>query len=409
VIRRRHVLYVEGYDPQGATGYHRLFGRELRRFLSTWSLAAKLGALAIDSNDLAHWTIETTGPNWQVATRFEFLRLESVISANLAQPIARQVLRAVRWSLGDLFTGTSFKIFRASWPFGLHLIGQQILLLTWVALSMIAGALAARFVGAVVDLPALVTVLLAAMLAVAIFAALMPLAERWFVIRVTNGWPYLRETSRGDPSVYDRPVDIFAARVVAVARAAEADEIVVIGHSAGGVTSAAVIARALELDPGLGRHGPRMIYLTVGSLAPGFLLHPAAGRLRAMIKRIAIEPGLLWIECQARQDIMNFWDFDPVKGTGIDAGPDRCNPLIWKVSFRDMLRPEFFRRNRFNFFRLHYQYIMGNDKRGPYDFFMLVCGPVSVEDWARHDRAMLAAFGSDGSFGEDRVIPPATA
>ena len=25
LIRRRHVLYVEGYDPQGAEGYHNLF------------------------------------------------------------------------------------------------------------------------------------------------------------------------------------------------------------------------------------------------------------------------------------------------------------------------------------------------------------------------------------------------
>ena len=25
VIRRRHVIYVEGYDPQGAKGYYRLF------------------------------------------------------------------------------------------------------------------------------------------------------------------------------------------------------------------------------------------------------------------------------------------------------------------------------------------------------------------------------------------------
>ena len=26
-IRRRRVIYVEGYDPQGAKGYYRLFDR----------------------------------------------------------------------------------------------------------------------------------------------------------------------------------------------------------------------------------------------------------------------------------------------------------------------------------------------------------------------------------------------
>jgi len=34
LVRRRHVLYVEGYDPQGAEGYHNLFSRSFRRFLN---------------------------------------------------------------------------------------------------------------------------------------------------------------------------------------------------------------------------------------------------------------------------------------------------------------------------------------------------------------------------------------
>ena len=38
LIRRRHVLYVEGYDPQGAEGYHNLFSRSFRRFLKNWPL-----------------------------------------------------------------------------------------------------------------------------------------------------------------------------------------------------------------------------------------------------------------------------------------------------------------------------------------------------------------------------------
>ena len=38
VIRRRHVIYVEGYDPQGAKGYYRLFDRSWARFLKVWPL-----------------------------------------------------------------------------------------------------------------------------------------------------------------------------------------------------------------------------------------------------------------------------------------------------------------------------------------------------------------------------------
>ena len=41
---------------------------------------------------------------------------------------------------------------------------------------------------------------------------------------------------------------------------------------------------------------------------------------------------------------MNFWDFDPVAGIGVEIGAARCNPLVWKLRLRDMLSDEFYKR-----------------------------------------------------------------
>jgi len=73
-IERRHVIYVSGWDPQGAEGYYRLFQRSVKRFRGTWPLDVRLGELQLDSQAFAHWDIETSGPNWRVATRYDFLR-----------------------------------------------------------------------------------------------------------------------------------------------------------------------------------------------------------------------------------------------------------------------------------------------------------------------------------------------
>jgi hypothetical protein len=73
LIARRRVIYVSGYDPQGAEGYYRLFARSWKRFLTLWPLASQLGPLKLESEDFAHWMIETAGPNWQVWTRYDFL------------------------------------------------------------------------------------------------------------------------------------------------------------------------------------------------------------------------------------------------------------------------------------------------------------------------------------------------
>jgi hypothetical protein len=395
---RRHVLYVEGYDPQGAEGYYKLFDHALRRFLKNWPIQAKAGPLKIDSDDLAHWDVAASGPNWRVSTRYEFLRQEQMIRANMAQPMWRQVPRALGLILNYLYTGTLFRIYRASPQYGLALTHFQLLLIWWLVASALGGWLAARAMQRFLTLPWGVDVLLGAVVAIAVFKLLRPLADKLFVVQINSHWPYLLRYARGEPSCFDHPVEAGARRLVEMARANAANEIVVVGHSGGGVLAPAVVARALELDPALGKHGPKLVLLTPGSLMPGIGLHRHAKRVHRVIHRVAIEPSILWIDVQARADVLNFYDFDPVGGIGVDAGALRCNPLIWIVRIREMLAPEFYRKRRWDLFRMHYQFVMGNDQRAAYEYMMLVCGPLPVEQWARNSANTLALFDKDGAY-----------
>jgi hypothetical protein len=203
-------------------------------------------------------------------------------------------------------------------------------------------------------------------------------------------------------------VEAGARRVIAAAQEGVTDEVVVIGHSGGGALAPAIIVRALELDPDLGRRGPSVVLLTLGSIAPGAALHPKASWLRSVFARLAIEPSVAWVDAQSRLDVLNFWDFDPVAGIGVEAGSARCNPIVWRVRFRDLLSSDFFRRMRFNFFRLHFQFIMANDRRAPYDYFMLVGGPVPVASWAEDPFGVFTAFDADCGLAAERLPVPAT-
>ncbi len=398
MIRRRHVFFVEGYDPQGPQGYYDLFARSWKRFVGVWRCRGKLGELKLDSDLIAHWDLEAAGPNWHVATRYEFLRLERLIDANMADPIWRLLPRAIRWMLDDLFSGTTARTFRASWRFGLHLLSFQALMCVWVALACAVGWLAALAAANLAGLPFILALAFGLAAGAAGLVLLRPLALRLHVVQIISCWPYLRELARGQASSFEAPIDAYAARVVAAAAANEAGEIVVVGHSAAGVTAPAVMARALERDPDLGRRGPKVVLLTLGSVLPAAAFHPAAAKIRSAVERIATEPSVTWVDCQSRKDVMNFWDFDPVAGIGIDAGARRRNPLVWTVRFKDMVSPEYYRRFRRSFFRLHYQFIMTGDRRAPYDYLMLVAGPVAIADWARRSGKLLAAFSEEGGF-----------
>lgn len=396
MIRRRHVIYVEGYDPQGAEGYYRLFQRAGRPFGSTWSIALTLGPLQLDSEDLAHWDVAARGPNWQVATRYEFLRQERFIRADMALPLWRHVPRALGWVCGDLISGATWRIMRASWRFALHLIVYQTMLLAWLGLAAAAGLLAG-LAGGEVGLSGPFRWLAAAAAAFAVFAVLCPLAYRWGLIQFTSCWPRLREFARGRASWIDHVVDVGARRLLAVARAGEVDEIVVVGHSAGGVAALALTARALELDPDVGQYGSKLVLLTLGSVMPAAALDPAAVRLRSLLKLVAGAPSLTWIDCCSKKDPLSFWGLDPVEGVGVRQVP-RYNPLIWSVSIKDMLSPKSYARLKWSPFRRHYQFIMSGERRAQYDYVMLIAGPAAVADWARDAGSLVAAFSPDGTF-----------
>jgi hypothetical protein len=396
MIRRRHVFYIEGYVPLSVDVYYDMFRRSWQRFIRVWGCRSKLSELILDSDAIAHWDIETSGPNWRVETRYELLRLQHIVRANMAQPLMRQVPRALAWAIDDLISGTTARVLRASWRFGLHLIYFQVLLLLWLGLAAAAGAIAAYAAGRF-GLASPGAIALGVASALAVFLALRPLADRLRVIQMNNCWPFQREFGRGAPSTLDAPIEACAARLVTAARS-QVDEIVMIGHSQGGVTSMAVMARALALDPELGRRGPKIVLMTLGSVMPGVALHPAATRMREVIRRLAVEPSVQWIDCQSRKDAMNFWQFDPVEGTGLALGAQRRNPLIWPLRFKEMLSFDYYQSLRFDLCRLHFQFIKASDRRAPFDYLMLVAGPLAVTDWAADHDALVGQFAADATF-----------
>ena len=390
-VLRRNVIFVEGYDPRGAQGYFDLLRRTCDQFQHLWPVSATLRLPRVETADFARWRLDVRGSDWQTATDYEFLRLEDSIRFDLDRSTARQLLCGLRWLIGDLLSGALFRIFWASWRFGLHLLHFQVLLLAWVALPAMIAVLVG---GAVIGYLGFVSlgVLAALVAAFAFVLILRPIAEKSGVVQISNCWAVLRKFARGGPTWIDHRIEIGARRVLAVARANESDELAVVGHSSGGVVAAAIMDRALELDPDLGRNGIRLVLLTLGSVMPAVALHPAAARMRDIVRRLAVAPALTWVDCQSRKDVMCFANFDPVDGVGVEAGKQRRNPLIWRIRFRDMIAPEKYSRFSWNHLRVHYQYILAGDQPAPYDYVLLVGGPMPIADWPKRGGELLLAF-----------------
>jgi hypothetical protein len=91
---------------------------------------------------------------------------------------------------------------------------------------------------------------------------------------------------------------------------------------------------------------------------------------------------------------MNFYQFDPIKSHGIEVGSTRRNPTIVAVRFRDIVRADHYETFRWQFFKVHFQFVMANERPHAYDFFMIVCGPIPLTArMAAPDAALAIATG----------------
>ena len=399
MIQRRHVFYISGYDPQGVNGYHRLFKRELERFQRTWPVQVTLSEPEMNADGIAaRWLVNTSGPNWQVATTYEFLRWDDIVKGDMARWMPMRVLLLMRVLLENVFNGTIVRVFRAGWRFGLFYLAPYIFVAGLFALPAALAWGLAWGASTIAGLPLFAALLLAGVIGVAAYIFIRRFGDRWSIIAMADAWIWFRDWGRGLRPDYENRIDVFARQLIEEVGRSEADEILLVGHSGGGTMAIPVIARALFLDPHFAKAGPPLTVLALGTSLPLAAVHRPASAVREAIARVAAEPSLLWIECQARQDVCNFQDFDPVSGVGIKVSTPAINPLLWSIRFRHLLSAETYSRVRWNVFRMHFQFIMANDHRAAYDYFMFVCGPASMREWAFPGSEILNRLAPDGAY-----------
>ena len=229
--------------------------------------------------------------------------------------------------------------------------------------------------------------------------------QRWSVLHGLDDWIFSWEYVHDRRPDVKARVDRFAEALVARSRDAAVDEIVVVGHNMGSTLAVEVVARALEIDPNLGRHGPAVCLLTVGSTIPKFALHPAGERFRHHAAQIVAEPSIAWAEYQARSDLISFYKFDPVKLARFYGDPRRGKPLMRRVWIQDMLTPRTYWRIRARFMRVHHQFVMANERRSTYDYFMMVCGPIPFARCTLAPTGPVELIASDGAVVDEPASP----
>jgi hypothetical protein len=393
-VRRRTVFYVHGFDPRGPAPYHRMFVEEAARQAAVSGAEIDVGARRRGGRDVDMWEVRARFDGVATRTTWVFLRWDDVVRRLWTRGGPRLVAEiwaatAVLWRTGLL--GRSWRRAR---PLALALLLPVASTTTFQALAAAGAAglgLLAWWGARRLALPAAAGPLLAlAVLPIAPLLALSgwrrfdaALRVSWLVQSMTN----IARAARDRRPEVRKAAEPIAERILEAAAGFDADEVLVVGHSYGAAVAVMALARALELDPRLGRRpgGPAVSFLTLGQSIAAWDHVAQGGRFHQDLEAVVRAGGdegtrrIAWVDVTSPSDGASSSWLDPCEL--VDGGAGR--PVRRSPHFHLILSRERFRRIRMRPFDYHFQYLRASEASGGYDFFRLACGPERLCDFGK--------------------------
>lgn len=385
-VRRRHVLFVPGYDPEGQSRYRMLFVREMIRYGKRFGLVKREISRVEKLPDLPglRWRTEVAAEGWSTETVYDVLRWDDVVLADFRRPLPLVIVLLFGGLLYGLLTGIVIRCFRLNWKFGGVVVYPSVMVAAALAVSLGLGAAVDALLALFVPAGELARWALVLGTAGLVFCALYPLGERWFVWHLMHDWVFNCQIGLRWKPAYEARAERFCEHLLAVAAVGGFDELLVVGHSSGATLALDVVGRALERDPQLGRRGWALALLTVGTCMPLTAFNPAAIPYRRRMARVMTCPDIVWAEYQAPQDWLNVSGFNPVRDVTLPIAPADClGPLIRSSRFRDTVDEATYRSIVYRPFRMHFQFLIANDRPGEYDYIMMATGPLTLRERVR--------------------------
>jgi len=379
-VRKRHVLYLSGFDPHGPGHYHALYSSEAAAQATVNGARIDVGPRQRAGPNAAwdiRWVPSDDGE--PVDTRYEFLRWDDIVRQHWPRGDWRLVGLTLATTGRMLANGSLWRILQTSWPAFVALAAPAMLVLA-VAIAFVLIAVLS-FVLARAGHPLVATGVGAGMLAALGWLARRAQSKVQMAWLMRSASVILEQAKERLPSLEAR-LDAFADRLVELAGAPDVDELLVVGHSSGAMLAVSVMARALARDAPLLDRRPAVALLTLGQCIPVLSYQPEASRFRDELARLRGEARLTWLDFTAPPDGCCFALMDPTEvcldglpDGGPAGGPKRLSPR-----FAQSFSPARYRDIRRDKYRCHFQYLMATELPAEYDYFSVTAGPLRLLD-----------------------------
>ncbi len=361
---RRLVFLFAGFEPHAAEQQRSRFDYAAKQTGRLWNSSFEVGALRPGPHGCAEFHVKAHGPGWTAQTDLVVCDWSDFIVALQGQNPVRRFFSGLAALASFAANGTFLRYCGTSWRYGVFFVIPLILILcALLPLGLVVFGGGAALAG----------VLLSALF-------LWLFNDRLYLTQTLDNWRFARAASLGnDPGIENR-IALFKAAMenrIADFNADGGGEVVVAAHSLGAyfavMALGGVLAQAKPEQPAPG-------LLLVGSSLLKIALHPSSVRLRENVAEIA-RSDAHWLDVQSMTDLLNFYRADPVATLGLAA---KRQPVLQFVRFRAMLTPQTYRRIKFNWLRVHRQFVLAAEQRTNYSFHMMLAGPFRLAEIMEH-------------------------
>lgn len=372
-VHRRHVFFLSGFDPKGASYYHGLYAAQARLQGAVTQVAYEVGPRQRCADGNSTWTIRCGSTE----TCFEYVRWDDIVRAHWARTPWQVLVGSLRGYAGALASPAALRAVKKASPRTLVALAYPALFwLVSLLLAVLAGVLLARWPLDTAWGGALGT---AAALAV-LWAAL-----RW-ERRLNTSWllriyQFAAAWRSGRTPALERRMDATAAAVLRTLADPATDEVLLVGFSVGSLLAASIASRVQRQAAEAGQGLERLALLTLGNCIPLLGLMAGADGFRAELARLGRAPRVHWVDFSSPTDWGSFALVDPIALSLGGPSPDRPHaPRMASPRFHTMFERATYEKLARDKRRIHLQYLMAGERATPYDYFALTAGPLSLAE-----------------------------
>lgn len=362
IVRKRQVFYLSGFDPRGARHYHRLYQSEAGKQGAVTGTSYAVSPRRKVAPYIHRWDVK----HGDCETRYDFLAWDDIIRAEWSEGVAG-TLRDVWFFFRYYFLNGHIWKFGRDRPHPL-IAGFYPLVLVTVTILLAAAAAC----GILNAWPNIFGFIAGVGAAYGIFRSGLAFGHKFAAFWLSRIYVFSVRWARGDiPAVTPR-LALFASAVTQALADPEIDEVLVVGHSVGGMISVPMLRDVLTSTADIPQG--KLSFLTIGACIPLASFWHAAEEYRRDLSIVAHDPRLSWVDYTAKTDGATFYLLDPVTGSGIPR-QSRGRPILLSPRFFTLFHACEYKRIRFNWYKMHFLYLMAGQIAGDYDFFKLTAGP----------------------------------